>query len=372
MVRARQKVGYAVLGIGEIAQQAVLPAFAHARENSKLVAIISSDPAKRRQVGQRFSVDAYAPHELGHVLEREDVDALYVSTPNTEHTEAVLTAAQAGVHVLVEKPMATSSAECTRMIRACERHDLKLMVAYRLHFERANLEALKVARAGKLGELRFFTSEFSYQLRLGNIRQSRDLGGGAIWDLGPYCINAARTFFRAEPVDVLAVEMAGRGARFREVPEGWSVLLRFPGDLVASFTCSFGSATTGAYRLVGTKGDLRIDNAYEYIGPRQWTLTVGERKQRKTFPQTDHFGPELVYFSDCILKDRRPEPSGQEGLADVRTIEAILRAARTGQRVRLEAPPSRVRHPSPDQLIERPALAKPPEPVHAQPAPRDS
>jgi glucose-fructose oxidoreductase len=371
MLRARKRVGYAVIGIGDIAQQAILPAFAHARKSSRLVAIVSSDPAKRRLLGKLYGVDAYAPSDLRKALRRDDIDALYVSTPNTEHIEPVLTAAECGIHVLVEKPMAISSIACTRMIRACERRNVKLMVADRLHFEPANLAALKTVRGGRLGDLRFFTSEFSYQLRAGNIRQSKALGGGAIWDLGPYCINAARTFFRAEPTEVVAFEIPGRGARFREVPEGWSVLLRFPGDRTASFTCSFGAGTTGTYRLVGTKGDLKLDNAYEYLGPRRWTLTVGDRHQQKTFPQTDHFGPELVYFSDCILRDRQPEPSGHEGLADVRIIQAILRSARTGQRIRLDNP-AQVRHPSPDQLIVSPATSKPPKLIHASPAQRDS
>ena len=371
MIRARKKIGYAVLGIGDIAQAAVLPAFAHARANSQLVAIVSGDSKKRVALGRRYGVDAYEPSALAHVLAREDVHALYICSPNSEHTEPTLMAAQAGVHVLVEKPMATTSQECSRMTRACERAQVKLMVAYRLHFEPANLQALQLVRSGRLGDLRFFSSEFSYQLNAHNIRKSEALGGGAIWDLGPYCVNAARTLFRAEPTEVMAVEIGGHDARFSQVPEGYSVVLQFPGDRTATFTCSFGAATTGIYRIVGTRGDLRLDNAYEYIGPRHQTLTVAGKQHRHSFPQTDHFAPELLYFSSCILRDRRPEPSGLEGLADVRVIQAIIRSGRTGQRVRLTDSVG-VRHPSPAQLIVRPALGKAPPLVNAAPPARGS
>jgi glucose-fructose oxidoreductase len=279
------------------------------------------------------------------------------------HEECAVRAARAGVHVLTEKPMATSEEACRRMIDAAEEGDVKLMVAYRLHFEAANLEAVEVVRSGALGPPRFFTSEFSYQVKAGNIRTRAELGGGALWDLGPYCVNAARYLFGAEPVEVMAMEAEGRDRRFREVPEGWSVLLRFPEDRLAAFTVSFGGAPTGAYRIVGAKGELRLDPAYEYVGSLVRHLTVDERTTVKRYPPSDQFAPELLAFSRCILEDVAPEPDGWEGLADVRVLEAALRSAREHRPVAL-APIRRRRGPRAAQKLRRPPV-RPPDTVGA-------
>lgn len=360
----RRTVGYAVVGLGHIAQVAVLPAFAHARETSRLAALVSGDATKRKALGKRHGAPAFGYEDLDDVLAREDVDAVYIALPNTEHVDCAVRAARAGVHVLTEKPMATSEEDCRRMIDAADESGVKLMVAYRLHFERANMEAVELVRAGKIGEPRFFASEFSYQVQPGNIRTEARMGGGAIWDLGPYCVNAARYLFGAEPLEVFAMEARARDRRFRGVPEGWSVVLRFPEERHATFTCSFGAAPVDSYRVVGSKGDLRLEPAFEYVGSLVRHLTIDEKTTVKKYPPSDQFAPELVEFSRCILEDREPEPDGWEGLADVRIIEAALGSARDGQPVRLE-PVKRRRRPGAAQAMRRPPVKKPEE-VHAE------
>ena len=128
-----------------------------------------------------------------------EVDAVYIALPNSMHAEYTLRAARAGVHVLCEKPMAVTAAECQRMIEACRQHHVKLMIAYRLHFETLNLKAIELVRRGQIGEPKFFNSSFSLTVRDGNIRTKAELGGGTLYDIGVYCINAARYLFRAEP-----------------------------------------------------------------------------------------------------------------------------------------------------------------------------
>jgi len=364
----RRRIGYAVVGLGHIAQTAVLPAFEHARRTSQLVAVVSGDEAKRRTLSRRYRVRAYAYDELDACLAAEDVDAVYVSLPNTMHKECAVRAARAGVHVLCEKPMATSVADCEEMIRAAREGGVKLMVAYRLHFEEANLSTVDLVAAGKLGEPRFFTSEFTFQVKPGNIRTRDDLGGGALWDLGVYCVNAARHLLRAEPTEAFAIPMAGHDERFEGVDEGWSCLLRFPGDRVASFTVSLGAATTSRYRLVGTKGDVWLDPAYEYHGKLVRHLTIAERTRTKTFGPRDQFAPELDHFSRCVLDGTDPKPSGLEGLADVRVIEALLEASRAARPARL-APMEPPGHPSGAQEQRAPP-AQPAEAVHVQEPPQ--
>lgn len=360
----RRTIGYAVVGLGHIAQVAVLPAFQHAKRTSRLVALVSGDAAKRRALADRYGVPAFRYEDLDDVLAREDVDAVYVALPNTLHAECAIRAARAGVHVLTEKPMASSEEDCRRMIEAAEESEVKLMVAYRLHFEAANVEAVEVVRSGRIGEPRFFSSEFSYQLKAGNIRGDASKGGGALWDLGPYCVNAARHVLGAEPTEVFAMDATRRDHRFHGVPEGWSVVLRFPHQRLATFTCSFGAAATDACRVVGAKGDLRLEPAFEYVGSLVRYLTVGEKTTVKRYRAGDQFAPELEELSRCILEDRQPEPDGWEGLADVRIIEAALRSTREHAPVRIE-PIERRRRPAAAQVRRRPPVEAP-QPVEAE------
>ena len=357
--RSKKGIGYAVIGLGHIAQTAVLPAFAHARRNSRLVALVSNDANKLRALARRHHVSAtYSYDDFDECLANDEVDAVYIALPNNLHAEYSERAARAGVHVLCEKPMAVTEEECERMIRACRNHEVKLMIAYRLHFEKANLNAVDVAKSGKLGELKFFDSVFSYEVREGNIRTQASLGGGPVYDIGIYCINAARSLFRDEPKEVFAVGTRSEDPRFREIDETVSAVLRFTGGRVASFTCSYGAAATSSYRLVGTKGDLCLDQAYEYaVGAEQW-LTVGERTRQRKFPAHDQFAAELLYFSDCILDAKEAEPSGAEGLADVRIIRAIHSSIESGQSVRIEIPET-TRHPDVSQEINRPQVDEP-------------
>jgi glucose-fructose oxidoreductase len=255
--------------------------------------------------------------------------------------------------------MAVTSEDCERMIAVTRRNGVKLMIAYRLHFERANLEAAAMAHSGTLGDLRFFTSNFSMQVAPENFRSSRKLGGGPLYDIGIYCINAARSAFAAEPIEVLATAVARRDHRFKEVPETVAVVMKFPQERIASFTCSFGAADRGAYEIVGTKGSITLDPAYEYAQGIEYVLRLGKRIRARRYEKSDQFAPELIYFSDCILHDFEPEPSGEEGIADVRVIEALNRSIATGRWVSPELPQRR-RRPTFRQEIRRPAIPPPP------------
>jgi predicted dehydrogenase len=246
------------------------------------------------------------------------------------------------------------------MARAAVEGKVKLMVAYRLHFERANLEAGEIARSGRMGELRQFTSTFTMHVVPDNIRVKRALGGGTLYDIGVYCINAARSLFREEPIEVRALTAGTIG----DVEESVSAILRFPNERVASFTCSFGSAKVSEYRLVGTKGDLVLDPAYEYAAPLKHRITLEGDTRERRFAKRDQFAPELLYFSDCVLNNHQPEPGAEEGLADVRIIRALYRSAQSAAPV--ELPPfERRERPSLEQEIRRPPIEKP-SVIHAQ------
>ena len=357
--RTLRQVRYAVVGLGHIAQVAVLPAFRQARSNSVLAALVSDDPEKLDVLGRRYRVRARYPYRAyDECLRSGEIDAVYIALPNSMHCEYAVRAARAGVHVLCEKPMAVTERECEQMIRARDEAGIRMMIAYRLHFEAANLEALKIARSGRLGELRLFESTFSMQVKPGNIRLAgAELGGGPLFDIGVYCLQAARLVFGSEPVAVQALASGRDGERFKDVDEAFACTLLFPERRLASFTVSFGAADVSEYRLVGTKGNLRVEPAYEYEGELAHHVKVGERESERTFAARDQFAPELLYFSDCVLRGREPEPSGVEGWIDVQVIQALERSARSGRRVELPSFP-RERPPTARQEIRRPAVRK--------------
>jgi predicted dehydrogenase len=353
----RALVRYAVVGLGHIAQVAVLPAFAHAKRNSRLVAVVSDDRAKRREIGQRYRLaGTYSYDQYEECLQH--VDAVYIALPNSLHAEYTMRAARAGVHVLCEKPMAVTAEECEQMIEACAASRVKLMIAYRLHFEEINLRAVDLVRRGRIGDPKFFNSSFSLTVRRGDIRTRREYGGGTLYDIGVYCINAARYLFRAEPKEVVALSVNSGAARLAEIDESTAAILRFEGERVACFVTSFNADDVSAYRIVGTKGQLHVDPAYEYAEGLSYTLTVNGKKQRKRIGKRDQFAPELLHFSDCIQNDRQPEPSGEEGLQDVRIVQALYESAETGKAVQIP-PFSKARRPTGKQRMARPGVRKP-------------
>jgi glucose-fructose oxidoreductase len=240
------------------------------------------------------------------------------------------------------------------------------MIAYRLHFERATLAALEIAQRGDLGDLRYFSSEFSMSVADGNVRLERDLGGGPLQDVGVYCINAARALFDAEPEQVWAVAASHGGEKFSEVPATVAATLRFPGGRFASFTCSFDAGDRSVYTIAGTSGSLTMEPAYAYAEGLAYQVRTGTRTRKRRLAKSDQFAPELVYFSDCVREGRDPEPSGTEGQADVRVIEALERSLATGQPVALPALRRPPRRPSLSQERRRPPVPKPPT-VHVRP-----
>jgi predicted dehydrogenase len=356
----KRKIRYGVVGLGHIAQVAVLPAFAHA-ENCQLAALVSDDPEKLEKLGRRYKVKArFSYQQFDECLGSGVVDAVYIALPNHLHREYAVRAARAGVHVLCEKPMAVTEDDCLAMIRAAEENGVKLMVAYRLHFEESNLKAIDLVQSGRLGDPRLFDSVFSMQVEMGDIRLNpREQGGGPLYDIGIYCINAVRNLFGAEPMEVVAFSANNGESRFEQCEEITSAILRFPGrERLASFTCSFNGADVSTYRVVGTKGDLTMDPAYEYAAELKQRLTIDGRTRERTFPKRDQFAPELISFSECILTGAAPEPSGWEGLADVRVIRALYRSSDTGQPVTLE-PFSKEDRPGLEQELHRPPVNKP-------------
>jgi glucose-fructose oxidoreductase len=258
-------------------------------------------------------------------------------------------AAKAGLHVLCEKPMAPTEADCKAMIKAAKDARVKLMIAYRLHFEPATVEAIELVRGGRIGEPRLFSSVFCQQVSGSNHRTKGELWAGPLPDMGCYPLNAARHLFGAEPIEAMAFSSHTDEARFKEVEEMITVMLRFPGDRIAAFTASYGCESMDVYRVFGSKGSLLVQPAFLFglgLGHR---LTIGGKVRERKFREIDQFGAETKYFSECILQDRDPEPDGEEGLADVRAMLAIEKAVKTGKPQPIRSP-ARPVHPTRAQV----------------------
>ncbi|NDJ21661.1 Gfo/Idh/MocA family oxidoreductase [Nostoc sp. B(2019)] len=360
------KVRYAVVGLGWFAQEAALPAFTHA-DNSELVALVSDDPTKREEVSKQYGIQrTYSYEEYEDCLTNGEIDAVYIALPNHLHRDYTVRAANQAIHVLCEKPMAVTEEDCEAMIKAAKDNNVKLMIAYRLHLEEANLQAVEIVRSKQIGEARIFNSVFTQQVEEGNTRLRNVTGGGTLNDIGIYCINAARYLFQDEPIEVFAVAANKGEQRFSEVEEMTSAILRFPNERLATFTCSFGAAKVSTYQIVGTKGDLQVESAYAWQGELKHYLTIDGETQERTFAPHDQLAAEFTYFSDCILQDKDPEPSGMEGLNDVRIIQALYHSIETGQPVQLKSLEQHQR-PTLDQAIEHPPLEEKPDLINAAP-----
>jgi predicted dehydrogenase len=257
--------------------------------------------------------------------------------------------------------MATSSRDCDAMIDACDRAAVRLMIAYPLHFDPANLRAIEIVRSGKLGEPRYFTASFSQQVRDGDgdVRTRADLAGGALFDMGIYGINAARLLFGAEPTAVVGFQARATDDRFHDVDAMTTALMHFSDDRLAHVVASHGAADVDSMRIVGTRGELRVEPAFGYAGQLKHYLTIGSRTQETTFRTGDRFAPELVHFSECLRCGAEPQPSGREGLADVRVMEALIRSAHDGRLVELAAFDPGAR-PEVRLEMKKPAVKPPP------------
>ena len=343
-------INYAVVGAGWIAQQAFLPGVVQSG-NSKVAAIVTGDRAKAARLADFYGIGKVIGYDdYDALLDDPGIDAVYIALPNHMHADYAIRAARAGKHIMVEKPLAVSEDEALAMIAAARSANVFLMTAYRLHNEPGTIAVLEHIRANAIGRPLFFQSVFSFQLSPGNHRLLATAWGGPLQDVGVYCINAARHIFAEEPIEAIATaHRSVDDPRFGEVDASVAATLRFPSGGLAQFVASFGAAAVDNYRVVGTSGDLELDPGFRFETATRLRLRRDGKIAETQFPQTDHFGAQVAYFSDCITSGTPPEADGEEGLADMRALLAIERAASTGVPQAISVQP-RSRHPTPDMV----------------------
>jgi glucose-fructose oxidoreductase len=334
-------LGYAIVGLGIYGLGVIIPQFKNCA-HSRLAAVVSGDPAKAHRVAAENGLperSIYSYETFDKIRDNPDVDIVYVCLPNSMHAEYVIRAARAGKHVMCEKPMAVSAAECISMIGACKAANRKLMIGYRCHFEPFNLEAMRLARAGAAGKIRYVRSEHGFVQRdPSKWRLKRSLaGGGSLMDMGIYSLQAARYMTGEEPIAVQAIESTDRSdPRFHEVEDQIDWQLKFPSGAVAACKSMY-SANQNHIICVGDTGRIELEPATRYDGNHMWTGRDG-REQEITPPPgpgKTQFAGQLDHLVECIATGREPIVSGEEGLRDMRIIEAIYRSAREGRTIQL-------------------------------------
>lgn len=330
------KIRYAVVGLGHIAQAAILPAFKKKIDNSELTALVSGSDKKLKKLGKQYKVSKTCDYsEYEELLDSGEIDAVFIALPNTMHFHYSKVALERGIHVLCEKPLCPTVNECEELIHISKESGAKLMTAYRLHFDPLNLKVVELIEKGEIGDPVIFSSLFSYQVKEGNVRLERDQAGGAHYDIGVYCVNAARYIFRDEPEAVFGNLIMKQDRRFKEVDGTVNATLLFPQGKSAQFTASFAAYERSLYEIVGTEGSIRVEPAYEYTEGLSFTIENKKGKRVHRQKKHDQFAPEINYFSDCILNDKPVETDGEEGLADVRILEAIQQSSRSGKVIEL-------------------------------------
>jgi predicted dehydrogenase len=334
-----KKLGWAIVGLGSLSINQILPAFAKC-ERSKVTALVSGHPDKANKLALRYGVSAkniYNYQNYDSIKDNPDVDIIYIVLPNGMHAEYTVRGHQAGKHVLSEKPMANTPAECRQMIDAAKKADRKLMVAYRCRYDPFNQEAIRIARSNELGPTQMILADAGFNM--GDPKQWRLnkqlAGGGSMMDIGIYALNATRYLTGEEPNEVNAMMYSTpNDPRFKEVEEHINFQLRFPSGILANCSSSYGYFHQSHYRVMGTKARLCMDPASWYSGLRLW-IERGNTIEQRDLPEVDHFAAEMDHMSDCVMQNKQPLTPGEEGLRDLTIMAGIYEAAKTGKTVKL-------------------------------------
>jgi len=326
-----RKIGYAVIGLGRIAGHFMPGALL--TTNSHITALVSGHRDKAERMAAQYGVpqsSIYNYENFDEIAHNPDVDAVYVALPNSMHAEYTVRAAKAGKHVLCEKPMSTTVAEAEQMIAACKAAKVKLMIAYRCHYEPTNLRAIQLIREGALGQVQAIESSFGFNCGKGEWRLDKKMaGGGPLYDVGIYSLNACRYLTGEEPEHIAAfASTIDKDGRFDTVEENVSWTMKFPSGIVASCNTTYGAQMDGYYRVHGSKGWLEVSNAFVYEGLRL-RAEFGGTKLDELNPARDpsHFMAETAHFSRNLQEGQESRTPGEEGLRDMRLIAEIYRSA---------------------------------------------
>ncbi|MBI5301431.1 MAG: Gfo/Idh/MocA family oxidoreductase [Chloroflexi bacterium] len=332
-----QTLRWGVLSTARIGVNAVIPAIQQSRNG--IVTAIASRDAKTAQDAARA---ANIPHAFGsyeQLLESDMVDAIYNPLPNHLHREWTIRAAEHGKHILCEKPFALNTAQVDAMIAAAKQHRVQLMEAFMYRFHPQVARAKELLAQGVIGKIKTIRSAFCFTLnRSEDIRLKKETGGGSLMDVGCYCVNMTRLFAGAEPTQVQASQVTHAGG----VDDSFSALLQFPDNVVGVFDCSFRTDYVEWVQVQGTEGRLDVSRPVKpLLNPGEIILRQGEKSDHLatvntiTTPAANHYQLMCEHFADAVLTGAPLAYPPELDRGNMRVIDALYEAARTGRAVQL-------------------------------------
>ena len=310
---------WGILGPGFIATRAVIPAIQQL-PGARVLAVASSNPERAQLTAARFGIER-AYHDYQALLDDPAVDVVYIALPNHLHHTWAIRAAQAGKHVLCEKPLAMTTAQCDEMIAACQQANVLLMEAVMYRFHPRMLSLKEMLASGGLGDIRFLHAAFSFFFNaLDNYRARSEFGGGALLDIGSYCVNAARWLIGSEPAEVQASISYSHG-----IDIAANAILCFERDVFAHIQCSFAAAEYQVLEVVGSTGAVTAPLAFTAWRDDTTALLVqrGAIFERREFAPADPYAAMVAHFIDCVLGRASLLYPPTDGRATMRVLETI-------------------------------------------------
>ena len=336
---ADQKLRWGILSTAKIGVKAVIPAIQQSN-NGVVAAIASRDPMRAQETAKALGI-ARAFGSYDAMLESSDIDAVYIPLPNNLHREWTIRAAERGKHILCEKPFALNAAQVDEMIAAAKQHRVLLMEAfmYRFHPQFAKLKSL--IAAGAIGQVQTIRSAFCFlRNRPDDIRIKKETGGGALMDVGCYCVNMARLVTDAEPLQVQAGVVMHEN---KEVDDTFAAVMRFPGDVIAVFDCSFRTDYREWLQVQGTEGRLDVSRPIKPMNqPAEIILRRGEKADATfesttyTAPAANHYQLMVEHFADAVLNGAPLRYPPELDRGNMRAIDALYESARNGRAVEIK------------------------------------
>ncbi|MBR0558834.1 Gfo/Idh/MocA family protein [Neokomagataea anthophila] len=336
----KRTFGYAIVGLGKYALNQILPAFAEC-QHARLEALVSGDRNKALKVAQQYNLNEdsiYSYENFDNIIHNPKIDAVYIILPNALHADFTIRAFRAGKHVMCEKPMATTIEDAQRMIDAGKRANKQLMIGYRCHYDPLNRQAVSVIRNGRLGTPKILTTDntdiLDFQDPSAQWRVTKALsGGGSLMDIGIYGINASRYLLNEDPIEVMAMTVPPKNPNFGDVEDRITWLMRYRSGAMVHGSSSFSTAATTRFGLQGDKANLTMDPATGYYGNRVELHETDETEvwtpRMFTIPQLNQFSAQLDHLPEAIQKKAPITSTGEEGLQDLKIIQAIYKAAET-------------------------------------------
>lgn len=322
---------WGILGCANIALRAMLPAFELSR-TGRVAAIASRSETKAREAAERFAIPrAYGSY--AELLADPDIDAVYLPLPNHLHRDWTIRAAEAGKHVLCEKPFALNSREAKEMAAACERSGVLMAEAFMYRHNPRYAKIREMLNRGDIGDIRAIHAAFTFDAsRIGdNYRFYPAMGGGALYDVGCYTIHAARLLLAAEPE--AATVLAFMSPEHGDVEMMASGLLEFPGRVALTFQCGMWAAPQNMLRIIGTDGSVEVPSAFLSKGQTTFTVSCGGGKREIELPLGNDYVAQIDAFGDALSAGRPYRYDPMDPVRNMEALEACLASARERSRV---------------------------------------